>query len=203
MSGITIAELEINQASDMSITGIYNFLRDDGGQLIVPVGNAFPTPPTNPGEFFWRTDENMVYRRSDDNTTWVPLGGLTPGAFKFPANCLSSDSVGDFVYVSGPLIGGLRQVAGVNITAPATMPAIGVIISKSDTQTCVVQVQGEYTLAGLTPGKRYWLDTLRHPSIAPPTPAVGAQAVAQCVGIALDETTLLLTPGGITFTLQG
>ena len=138
MSGVTIAELEINQASDMSITGIYNFLRDDGGQLIIPSGAAFPDPPTNPGEIYWRTDQQMLYRRSDDNTTWIPLGGLTPGAFQFPANCLLSDSVGDFVYISGPTLSGLRQVAGVNITNPTTMPAIGVIISKSASQVCVV-----------------------------------------------------------------
>ena len=83
MSGLVMAQIQINDSSDRTITGVLQFDRDCGGVLGMPSGVAFPEAPTYPGEIFWRSDINVLYRRTDDNMSWEPINTTTihvPGA---------------------------------------------------------------------------------------------------------------------------
>jgi hypothetical protein len=76
MSGIVIAQIQINDSSDKTITGVYTFDRDCGGTLVIPAEASFPASP-NPGEIIWRIDQNTIYRRDDSNTAWIPLDSMS------------------------------------------------------------------------------------------------------------------------------
>jgi len=83
MSGLVIAQIHINDSSDRTITGVLQFDRVCGGVLGMPSGTSFPGSPTYPGEIFWRSDINVLYRRDDTNTSWQPINTTTifiPGA---------------------------------------------------------------------------------------------------------------------------
>lgn len=68
MSGVVIAQIEINDSSDRTITGVITYDRTNGGTFVVPAGTAFPGTPVA-GEMFWRTDSNVLYRY--DGSDWV------------------------------------------------------------------------------------------------------------------------------------
>jgi hypothetical protein len=68
MSRVALVNLTLD--GDVTITGTYTFDRANGGTLIVPAGSAFPASPA-PGELFYRTDEDKLYRRNDGDTAWV------------------------------------------------------------------------------------------------------------------------------------
>lgn len=112
----------------------------------------------------------------------------------FKAACQATDELGHFVYITGPLISGARQVTKVDITARATMPAIGLLVRKPTSTTCLVQTFGEIIASGLTPPARYYIGADSKITDTPPVPGVGAEAVIQVVGAALDETTFLVSP---------
>lgn len=61
----------IDRTTSMIIEGTYQFDRNDGGVLVVPAGSSFPVTPVA-GEFFWRTDTSILYRRNDGDTAWEP-----------------------------------------------------------------------------------------------------------------------------------
>jgi len=58
------------------------------------------------------------------------------------ANCLSSDVVGDMVYITGPKVGARIQVAKVDVDDAAKMPAYGIITAKTTATECTVQLDG-------------------------------------------------------------
>ena len=66
---LTCTNVLITDDSNKSITGTLSFDRTRGGTLIPPSGSSFPTTPVS-GEYFWRTDTNLLYRRNNTNTTW-------------------------------------------------------------------------------------------------------------------------------------
>jgi hypothetical protein len=66
---VIVTQINIDDSSDKTITGVITFDRANGGTLIVPAGSAFPGSPTA-GELFWRTDLVALYRRNSANTTW-------------------------------------------------------------------------------------------------------------------------------------
>jgi hypothetical protein len=81
MSGVTIAQILINDSSDKTITGVIVYDRSLGGKLALPASTSFPLNPTA-GEVIWRTDLNSIYRRNNSNTAWDSLntsGIGTPG----------------------------------------------------------------------------------------------------------------------------
>lgn len=69
------------------------------------------------------------------------------------ANCQPTDQVGRAVHITGDRVGDLYQVTTVDIEDDATIPSLGIIISKSSSTTCLVQLTGlvEGLLTGLTP----------------------------------------------------
>lgn len=60
--GLAIVQVNIDDTSDRTLTGTSTFDRDNGGVLIPPQGTSFPGSPVE-GEWFWRTDEQKLYRR--------------------------------------------------------------------------------------------------------------------------------------------
>lgn len=86
-----IVQVIIDRTTSMIIEGTYEFDRVDGGTLVAPSGSAFPSTPTA-GEWYWRSDTNVLYRRNDANSAWNPVsatpavasikaGVLIPGSF--------------------------------------------------------------------------------------------------------------------------
>lgn len=112
----------------------------------------------------------------------------------FRANCLSTDAVGIFVYVTGPSVGGVPQVSQVDITVPGKFPAVGIIVEKSDPTTCLVQVRGEIEVspAALVPGRPYFVGLDGVITNLPPAPLPGVTAAIQSIGTAIDLGRLLL-----------
>jgi hypothetical protein len=66
---MAFVQVIIDDSTDKTITGTYEFDRSDGGILIVPSGTSFPGSPVAK-ELFWRSDEGKLYRRTDANDAW-------------------------------------------------------------------------------------------------------------------------------------
>lgn len=86
-----IVQVIIDRTTSMVIEGVYQFDRSQGGTLVAPSATSFPVSPV-PGEWLWRTDLQVLYRRNDANTAWetfsavpstsaVKSGVLAPGSF--------------------------------------------------------------------------------------------------------------------------
>ena len=112
----------------------------------------------------------------------------------FQADCFATDELGHFVYVTGVAIAGVRQVTKVDITTRATMPALGVIVRKPTSTTCLVQTFGEILASGLVPPARYYIGADSKITDTPPVPGVGSEVVVQVVGAALDSGAFLVSP---------
>lgn len=59
----------IDDSTDKTIAGTYYFDRDNGGTFIGGAGTSFPGSPVA-GEWFWRSDEDKLYRRNNGNDAW-------------------------------------------------------------------------------------------------------------------------------------
>lgn len=105
---------------------------------------------------------------------------------RFPATCSAAESVGDFVRADGA-----GAVEAVDIDATPTQMAIGVIISKPTTTTCVVQSTGEVS-GSFTAGALYYVGVASNAvTPRPASPASGLRTV-QIVGQALTTSRLML-----------
>ena len=112
----------------------------------------------------------------------------------FPADCLSSDSAGACVRITGPYVLGVAQVTTCDISVAGGYPAVGVIQYKTSATRCFVRAQG--ALAGyvsLVPGQTYFVGFDGFPALAPLPPSLSSFAAIQSIGIALDVTTLQLS----------
>lgn len=58
-----LVQIIIDDSSSKIVTGTYEFDRNNGGTLVCPAGSSFPGTPVE-GEWFWRTDEQRLYRHS-------------------------------------------------------------------------------------------------------------------------------------------
>jgi hypothetical protein len=121
----------------------------------------------------------------------------------FEAVCTAADLAGDFVSINGPESAGFYSVGKVDPLVSATMPAIGVITSKSTATRCFVQTLGELAAIGLTPGGRYWIGRDAQIAASWPVPLAGEVIVVQVVGVALTATKLLLRPDLSPVKLRG
>jgi hypothetical protein len=71
----TIVQVLINDDSDRTITGIILYDREQGGTFIPPAAAAFPATDLQAGELFYRTDEDVLYRRNEANDGWTVVNG--------------------------------------------------------------------------------------------------------------------------------
>lgn len=118
----------------------------------------------------------------------------------FQAHCSTSDQVGNLVRVVGPKIGAIYQVISCDISNPNFMPAIGIIVSKPTTSTCVVQRFGAAATPGiiapLITGKRCFVGFDSKPTVTPPLAVNSPTGVAmiQIVGVAIGTNLIELVP---------
>lgn len=114
------------------------------------------------------------------------------------ADCLATDVVKDCVYITGPEVGGFIQTTKVDPRTASTMPAFGIIVSKSTSTRCVLRadgiVSGVYT--GLTPDARLFVglsgQLVEGASSITPLPA--GKVYVQYFGKALSADTIQLAP---------
>jgi len=111
-----------------------------------------------------------------------------------PAVCTVSEEVGDFVYVSGAPEGNRDQVRKADPSTPERMPAVGVVIFKSDATRCLVQWMGETPaiFTELVSGRPYYVGP---DAKAAPAPVVTPSGLfAQIVGLATSPTKFYVRP---------
>lgn len=148
------------------------------------------------GTWYQRETPAIVWYRKQiggaiGSTSWTVPAGSGSTTLDFEANCPSGAAVGDAVYVTGAKVGGVTQVATVDITDYNKMPAIGVITAKTIATDCTVQYAGEVTIySGLTSGRVYMIDQNGEPTAALPT--VGSDHYVQRIGVATSTDSLLL-----------
>lgn len=132
-----------------------------------------------------------------DGLAWTPSllpgGGAivsSPGAWTVPV----AVAVGDIVYVTGAFTADVADR-----TAPATMPAIGVVIAKPIATTATVLYYGEAPVfVGLTPGAEYFVGVAG--AVETPGTSIAGEVV-QRVGVAANATTIVFTPDPTTTNL--
>jgi hypothetical protein len=108
-------------------------------------------------------------------------------------NCLASDSVGDLVFITGPIVGGRVQVTKVDVDDADKMPAYGVITEKATATDCTVLVEG--TLAGsFNPNAIYFAGVGGTIVEGPPPRPVSGYRRVQVVGQADDSGALDFKP---------
>jgi len=108
---------------------------------------------------------------------------------KVRAACLPTDAVGHAVRISGDRVAGKLQVARVDIDAAQASEAraFGIIASKPDALTCVVQTSGILAdvLTGLTPGQLLFVSQDATLSGAPPSRPISGQRTIQALAYAV------------------
>jgi hypothetical protein len=109
----------------------------------------------------------------------------------FPADCQPTDAVNQFVYIAAEAVGGVVQVAAADPTNIAKMPAVGVIVSKSSSTTCLVAWLGVVSLSGFAANKRCFLDSTGFALDSVPT---ARPVILQVLGQVLDSGRMLLNP---------
>lgn len=114
----------------------------------------------------------------------------------FPAECLATDAVGDCVYARQSAVGGVYQVTKVDPHDEATMPAVGIILSKTSDTDCVVQVAGlvEGVYGGMDIRKALYVDEDGGLTQVLPALVPGDRMFVQGMGMAVDEDALVLSP---------
>lgn len=111
----------------------------------------------------------------------------------FSATCTAAEAADDLVYIIGAT-GLVLDVRKVDVDDPSTLPVRGIILDKPTATTANVQVAGEVTLSGLTPGAHYFAGTDSKLTDTPPgSPGSGKRGI-QIVGYALTGTAFLIQP---------
>ena len=111
-----------------------------------------------------------------------------------PALCTAFDNPGDAIQITGDAIGGSLQVARCNPFDVTKMPAVGLLLSKSDATHAVVALFGVQPLAGFAPGARIFVGQDGRPSASPMVPPRTQPMLVQALGVAIDSARMLLVP---------
>jgi hypothetical protein len=129
---------------------------------------------------------------------WAPTPGAAAGSSLISAagayTVPGAVAVGDIVYSTGSFTADVADR-----TAPATMPAIGVVVAKPIATTATILYYGEAAVfGGLTPGAEYFVGVAG----AVETPGTNVSGeVVQRIGVAISATTILVTPDPTTTNL--
>lgn len=130
------------------------------------------------------------------NVLSIPRGLRLFARKTYPADCLTTDVVGDCVYITSDAVAGKYQVSKVDPSDGEKMPCAGVITSKPTVTTCIVQWLGEIQgiATGLTPRVPVLVGDSGQLSQNPPDPPSGEVRYVQTMGVALSSDVVLLTP---------
>lgn len=124
---------------------------------------------------------------------------------RFRANCLAGDVLGNAVYVTGPAVGDVYQVATADPRDAAKMPALGVIVEKTSPTECFVQSLGELkgSYTGLSPGRLVMVEIGGTLGQTFPTALPGGTARVQYLGTALSHDAVFLCPNFLLSVKRG
>ena len=111
------------------------------------------------------------------------------------AECTAAESVGDFVCIADDPPNGHDLVAKADPADYNKLPAVGVVISKSEPTKCRVQWFGETPniFAGLASGEIYFLGTDSKAADLPPMPTT-VPLFQQSIAVATAPTRLYIEP---------
>ena len=169
-----LVQILIDDSTSKIITGSFSWDRDNGGTIEGPAGSSFPGTPVAK-EWFWRTDENKLYRRNDGNTAWdaieavaaahaashakdgsdeIEIANLSAGASTV-GQLLRADGAGAAAWGSGKLSIAQTLTVGisgdVDYTSIATAVTAAIAAGASASQWWLVKVfPGMYTEAKMT-----------------------------------------------------
>ncbi len=109
------------------------------------------------------------------------------------AQCLATDTVGDFVYIRDEKVGRDYVVGAVDPTQGDKMPAVAFIVEKSSPTACTIMFQGYTSLySSLVPGDIYVVGSDSRPARAGdgnyPVPGM----LVQQIGVATGTSELLV-----------
>jgi hypothetical protein len=112
------------------------------------------------------------------------------------ANCLASDAAGDIVRITAAKTANLFNVTRIDISVSGDPPAVGLIVKKYTTTTCLVQFHGPYrgVLSGLVPGTAYSVGTDGRVASVGDLNYPGSTQVNQQIGVATSSDELLVHP---------
>jgi hypothetical protein len=110
------------------------------------------------------------------------------------ADCLTTDTVGDCVYIRANEGGGRYRVEKADPTDFNKMPAVAIIVEKTASTECSVQFVGPITdiYTGLTKGQMYCVDTNGRLTDVPPSSVSGT--FVQHFGVALSSNIFHIFP---------
>jgi hypothetical protein len=116
------------------------------------------------------------------------------GSQSLVANCQADDEVGDIVYVTGDAVSLIYQVSKVDYNDPSKMPGFGMIISKLDDTTCIVQLDGPVVdlYVGLISGRHCFVGDDGRLTQAVPTAPISGVRYSQPIAYAIASNTVLL-----------
>jgi hypothetical protein len=125
----------------------------------------------------------------------APVGAVSGDEF-LSAFCFSTDAVGDAVYIMGDKVGDTFQVTKVDINNIATVPAIGIILLKESSTSCIVQTAGIMVgiYTGRTPHKPQFIGLDAKLYETPPAEPTSGRRAVQIVAQALSTSDLLIHP---------
>jgi len=112
-----------------------------------------------------------------------------------PARCTAVETVGDFVCIYGPKLGGVDQVRKADPSDYDLLPAVGVVVDKADAEHCTVQWMGETPpiFSGLSEGEIYFLGANSKIAEVPPNPG-GTPMFVQAVAVATTGDRAYIRP---------
>lgn len=125
-------------------------------------------------------------------------GSANQASSYLQAYCLSSDAIGNCVYISNDKVGQFYQVTSVDIDSTDIIEsvAIGIIITKRIATECNIQVFGELenVYAGLTTGKVAYVGVDSKPTHTRPVKPISGKRMIQQIGFALSTNILFIKP---------
>lgn len=114
------------------------------------------------------------------------ISGASPASLSSPFVCLTGVAALAAVYHDGSDHVGLADA-----TTAATSPAVGIVVRKPTSTTCILVYKGEVGgFIGLVPAAVYYLDVIPGGITATPTSATGT--ILQRIGWARNTTTLVV-----------
>lgn len=145
-------------------------------------------------EDFSVADPYITGFRYIGSTALNPSTGSSSNTIIEDANCLASDLVGDCVKITGSRVGGKLQVTKIDITADKR--ACGIIISKSSSTDCQVQLHGSMVgvYTGLSPNSSYMIDTAARLTTILPVPPASGFVYVQHMGYAISSNEFFVSP---------
>lgn len=115
---------------------------------------------------------------------------------RFRASCLASDSMGRAVRISGPVSGGMYQVESVDIDSAVAgeSTAVGVIVSKPTSMTCVVQTSGVLlgVISGQAEGRKLFVQTDATLSTAVPGRPTSGRRTIQALAMTISSDAAII-----------